>query len=522
MFSTSTDEDPIDSMESLPQTLVLRHWRIVLAAIVLTSVLVSCAFAFTKRPWCDEAWFASPAYNLLHHGNLATTVLDPHGYASAAELKGIDRFTYWIMPGYLIAQAGWYMILGFSLFSMRLLSIAWGVVALLSWFAIVRWMTGNLGVALLATLLLGTEQQFIRSAGYGRMDMMCFALGLASLATYLLLRERWLLLALTVSASLATMAVLTHPNGLFSTLIVVGLVVWLDRRRITGELVFAAAVPVFLLTFMWGWYVLQAPDLFLAQMRIQGAFLNLPTDPVRAIAAEFSQRYSESYGLGASFPASLGTIVFCGYVLAIATNLLVPALRRNPASRVLLVLTAFQFAALLCVKKSWYYLIDILPFYTGLLAVAAHWMFLKGNRWKPGVSLVVTLITAINLGFIFARVRHNDKRQFEQAVNYLRQNALPGDLIMGSGELAFELGFDGQVIDDARLGYSSGRSPKFIVMEPQYRSHWMTWLKAHEPASNAHILLILRQYDLVYDQSGEKQPRQFSAWPYQIYRRPGS
>ena len=91
---------------------------------------------------------------------------------------------------------------------------------------------------------------------------------------------------------------------------------------------------------------------------------------------------------------------------------------------------------------------------------------------------------------------------------------------MGSGELGFGLGFDGQVLDDARLGFLSGRTPRFVVIEPQYRSYWFPWLRVHEPAAAAHIAAILKQYHLVYDQSLNKKDKWFNDWPYQIYRRP--
>jgi len=91
---------------------------------------------------------------------------------------------------------------------------------------------------------------------------------------------------------------------------------------------------------------------------------------------------------------------------------------------------------------------------------------------------------------------------------------------MGSGELGFGLGFDGQVLDDARLGFLSGRTPQFIVVEPQYSSYWFPWLRTHEPATGTHIAAILKRYDLVYDQSEKTKRDWFIEWPYRIYRRP--
>ncbi len=43
------------------------------------------------------------------------------------------------------------------------------------------------------------------------------------------------------------------------------------------------------------------------------------------------------------------------------------------------------------------------------------------------------------------------------------------DLVIGSAEIAFHLGFDANLIDDPRLGYISGKVPDVIVVEDRYR-----------------------------------------------------
>ncbi len=48
----------------------------VLGAIVVFLVL-GFSLAFVKAPWCDEAWFVNPAYNLAFHGHLANMRLPP-------------------------------------------------------------------------------------------------------------------------------------------------------------------------------------------------------------------------------------------------------------------------------------------------------------------------------------------------------------------------------------------------------------------------------------------------------------
>ena len=90
--------------------------------------------ARTTYPWSNEAWFASPALNLLHKGFMGTTILESRG----TWLEGLDRHTYWILPLHILAQTAWYKLFGFSLLTLRSLSILWGAVVLVAWFALLR------------------------------------------------------------------------------------------------------------------------------------------------------------------------------------------------------------------------------------------------------------------------------------------------------------------------------------------------------------------------------------------------
>src|SRR5580704_11798346 len=160
--------------------------KVLLLAIAAVFLVATITVARTRAPWCDEAWIASPGFNLAVHGKLATTVLafapdDPKTF-------GLEEHTYWIMPLQLMLQGGWYKVFGFSLFAMRSLSMVWGLVALWSWFLIMRALTDDVRVAILTVGLLATDFVFVMRAADGRMDMMSAALGFAALAAYLVLR----------------------------------------------------------------------------------------------------------------------------------------------------------------------------------------------------------------------------------------------------------------------------------------------------------------------------------------------
>src|SRR5207244_5704257 len=140
------------------------------------------------RPWFDEGWFSSPALNLLTKGHMGTSVLDPTATFRSVQLTGINEATYWIMPLYILAQAAWYMLVGFSLPSMRALSVLWGLTALISWYLIIRCLSGEKPVALIAVALVAIDFQFLSSASSGRMDIMAAGLGFARSGAFFCLR----------------------------------------------------------------------------------------------------------------------------------------------------------------------------------------------------------------------------------------------------------------------------------------------------------------------------------------------
>ena len=46
------------------------------ALIVFVYLALGLTNVFTRAPWCDEAWFGNPAYNLAYKGFMGTTILD--------------------------------------------------------------------------------------------------------------------------------------------------------------------------------------------------------------------------------------------------------------------------------------------------------------------------------------------------------------------------------------------------------------------------------------------------------------
>jgi uncharacterized membrane protein len=118
--------------------------------ILLVFVAIAVLCAHTNLPWSDEAWFASPALNLIARGNFGTSVLDPTASFRTNNLTGIHEHTYWIVPLFPLAEAAWFRALGFGLMQVRYLSILWGMVALWAWYRMLKILSGDERVAVLA------------------------------------------------------------------------------------------------------------------------------------------------------------------------------------------------------------------------------------------------------------------------------------------------------------------------------------------------------------------------------------
>ena len=499
------------------------RFGVVAAPCVALFLLLAIATANAKAPWCDEGWFASPGWNLAFRGFMGTTVLDPASGTPLLHTRtrtdGIDRHTYWVMPLSLVAQAGWYKLAGFSLLRMRVLSIIWALIALAGWWMVFRQISGNPYTALLAVALLEIDYQFIWSAADGRMDMLCSALGVAGLAAYLQVRQRSLGWALFFANTLLAASGFAHPNGDLYFVALVCLVLMYDRERLQWRYLVISGIPYLVAVAAWLPYILEAPDDFKKQL------LGNTVGRESAFAAPWSslqreaQRYLHAFGFapwsqGFAHVSILNLAAYLGGVAACAAY--GPLRRQNGARRAVTIAGAIcLFLLLFEGAKVSQYLVHVIPWFSFALAVAAadYWTERRGPRIVPvtvvGLALFLSLVR-----IAVPAMRDNYHRHFLPAAQYLRQNAAPSDLIMGSAELAFYLGFDWNILDDIMMGTTTGKSARFIVMEARY-SDYLESIRITAPAD----------YERVARQLSEKYQKVYDQATYQIYRKvtaPGS
>ncbi len=112
-----------------------------------------------------------------------------------------------------------------------------------------------------------------------------------------------------------------------------------------------------------------------------------------------------------------------------------------------------------------------MPFYliltAPILIVAAAAVYEDFRQRIPsymaGIVACLLLLSPINV--LRLAIRDHEEDLYGKTIEFIKTNAGPKQLVMGSSELFFGLGAD-RLIDDIWLGYYSGLEPQVIVVGP--------------------------------------------------------
>jgi Dolichyl-phosphate-mannose-protein mannosyltransferase len=476
-----------------------------LAAILVVYLALAVGLEHTLLPWCDEAWFATPGLNLASKGQFGTSVLDETSGWGQRNLKGIQTHTYWILPLHPLLVAGWSLVAGKSLFAVRLLSTAWGIVALLAWYAVARKLSGEARAALLAMGLLAVDFQFLWSAGVGRMDMMTEALMASSFAAFLWLREQDFARAVLASQALMACAAMTHPITLGGFAGLLFLTLYFDWRQVRVKHVAIAVSPYLVGALGWGLYIRQDPAMFWGQFygNMTGRLARQEGLP-GSLWAQFRERFLWIYGLAPDTQgfSHIKIALFLVYVGAVAAALLMADFRGRREYRALLWLIGLETVVYSALDQhpQVFYLVHIMAPVIVLTGLVMDWVVRtkRAPAWAvAGLGVTILLIqVAVTASRMRADAYHT---QYLDTTNYLREHTRPAALIDGSSELGFELGFDAHLVDDFRLGYSSGKRPDVIVLDKNRYQEWIPLLKPVQPDAWQYATeLVAREFHEVH------------------------
>jgi len=462
---------------------ILTRRRVFLAAILIVMLYLALAggFALTKRPWCDEACFANPGVDLITRGKFGYTEFDPTGNGIQVGwlYPNVHERAYFLMPFDPVLQAVWYKFFGIHVFTMRSLHILLGMLALLAWGVMVHRLGGATSAALLAMLLIALDRGFLQAASDGRADMASAAFAAIGLGGYAALRERrlgWAILAANAGLAAAGMC---HPNGAIAAVGWIYLVLALDRRRLQWRYLIPAAVPYLVAFGAWGWYISQDPASFRAQFLANAStnrFVGLAAPFLgfwREVAVRYLDRtYLPPYAHGwRDLPVLIPLLNAAGVLLC----LFAPGLRKIPAARHFGRIAALYFVTFSLGEgtKAGFYLVHVTPVLCCAMALWIDtWLQWPGWRRVTAAAAAAVVIGLELLWSVYIISRNPYRSSYLEVTNFIKQHAPPNAITMGGGELGFELGFYGPVIEDATLGFYSGKRPDFVVVDEKcYRGY---------------------------------------------------
>jgi hypothetical protein len=385
-----------------------------LLALALASLAWFAFFAgalLLKYPpvWSDEALFANPAINLLHHGRMSTDLLD-------GTLPGIGQHTYWTPPLYFLYIASVFRFTGPGLVPLRLASTAAALaVLILTYLLAVRSGLGR-WLSLFPVSLVAIDTVFLRGALIGRMDMLTLVFILLSLWLATKSLTPW---NSFLTGIVCALAALTHPVGAVAP---VSVVVWrlLSRERRSLRSLVPLLVGILLPFLPWLCYILLDPRSFIAQFGGQLARKSAGRASMYFLAGSFFQLIAQyAFENGRVTDVVWVTpLLFAGMAGLRDTEL---TLRPNdcPARRSLLLLygcQALTIAVILWNSEFWYtiYIIPITAI--GLCHLLNNGRSLASLGWAR-----IVLTSAVLLwigGFLYSNLQHATRLNHLQNVVY--------------------------------------------------------------------------------------------------------
>jgi hypothetical protein len=281
--------------------------------------------------------------------------------------------------------------------------------------------------------------------------------------------------------------------------------IYLDLHRLRGKHLLLCGLPYLLCAAGWAVYVSQDMEAFVSQFAgnaAAGDRFSALEAPWKAVPGEVS-RYLTAFGFGpgASMLEHARIAVLIAYIAAFSILIASRRMRREAGSRLVLGL-AGSYVVLMTLgegKKSELYLVYILPFFAIAAGIVVYRIWLQQPARRPLLACAVLGLVAFQAADILYSIRRsNYQTRYLPGVNFVRGYMTESTLVLGPSELAFELGFRKNLVDDFRLGYYSRKRPDLIVLDGNYKEVIRTF-EAEDPEVYEYIQRLMdSQYRKVY------------------------
>lgn len=419
-------------------------------AAVLAAVTAISLFSLlrTPPPFLDEVWFANRAWALVETGRAFGTM----------DSGVFDRYDgYWTyfpwLPTWFQALA--IQAFGLSLSSVRLVSVAFGLVLLAAVYAIASHLGGR-RLALLAVLVVSLSRAFLYSSHLARPDIIVAAFGFVAIALYTTDRSPGFSVKSLLSGFAVGLALEAHPFGVIYGPVIVALYL-LDYGK-----------PALRMPRLWGFVVGGG-----AGLALYAALHVLPYPQtyltINALVATASGAVRTPPLLTPDPDVWLQSVLDMAVQFRTLWNLRVPLVlaglvllwrSRSPSDRRLLNLCAvllLAYLALIRNKNPWYAILAA-PAGDLLMAVAlarlsrAKWpaslwarlpaaplrrwlgtarLGLEPSRWSAVRTALVLVMLAAAVVPTLTRALGNPMRDYETTLAQVGEVVAPGSVVMG-------------------------------------------------------------------------------------------
>ena len=230
----------------------------VIEAVLIFAIYLS-NISFFPLYGLDEALFMNPSCTLAEKGFLGTPV--------AASFLGLDKYTFWQPPTYLLLQAAFMYIFECSLFVSRIFSLIAGLFTLLFVYYIAKNLFGK-APAEWAVMFLAIAPSFFMVSRLARMDVFVSLFLTASFYFYIRARQKQKSFLYVLAGFLAGLGATSHLNGLIIPIIYLLIFVFdykMHRRAKTAYFFSGLSIPF----LVWIAYLSKNIPVFLTQITFQ-------------------------------------------------------------------------------------------------------------------------------------------------------------------------------------------------------------------------------------------------------------
>jgi len=320
--------------------------------------------------WPDEAYLADVALNIQRTGRVGTDIWGD-------TVIGIRDSFYYYPPVYIYTLAYWFKLVGFSIYSQRILSVIFGAILLVIFYLYSKSLLPELSepkkkIVLMVTMFcLVIDNVFLKAVRIGRTEVMILIF--ITLSMYMLQqvqninKNRWIFYGLI--GFLLGLAFLTHFLSIvFISLVLVNLMLSAQTKNLRRDyllLVILFSSPIIL----WVITVLPNYQTFLNQLSLQSNFRVLMSPYVEGV---FKHAVLEER-----------IIYYIYFVLSLAFLLLTFL---NKSKQYLILLTAIVLSWAVCFfgELEWYSIYPVFFLYICISILVSH---LITNRKQPPVLL---------------------------------------------------------------------------------------------------------------------------------------